>query len=314
MADTAKSKRPFPASLFISIAEVLADMVFPKKCISCGGFLIQHKEVLPFTTAPDAHITSTPGTSLSEIASMEMAQAFDAIFNIRLCHDCKGGFAAIEPPLCSSCGTMFPYSAGGNHHCSDCILSPWKIGKARAAGLYTGSFGAAIRRYKYAERTSLAKPLSQILFRAYTQFWEVNEVDLILPVPLHTRRMRQRGFNQAWLIIQNWEEMFAALATETQTAEVKTPEAKTPEQKTPEVNPDILIRTRWTQPQVDLTKDERKKNIRNAFKVKHPGKIKGKKILLVDDVCTTGATVKECAKVLLKAGAINVDVITLARA
>jgi ComF family protein len=149
----------------------------------------------------------------------------------------------------------------------------------------------AIHRFKYTKKTSLSRPLSALTKEAFCHFWEQDAIDLIVPVPLHTRRLRERGFNQAYLLIRGWAK----------------------QEKIP-CDAFTLVRTRWTEPQTSLSRKERKKNMRRAFAVSHAERIEGLRILLVDDVYTTGSTVNECARVLMEAGAKLVDVLTLARA
>ncbi|MDM8518245.1 phosphoribosyltransferase family protein, partial [Desulfobacterales bacterium HSG16] len=120
----------------------------------------------------------------------------------------------------------------------------------------------------------------------------------ITPVPLHVRRLRKRGFNQAYLLIRKWRKI-AEYFDVCLTAQIER---------------ELLKRNRDTSAQVGMKKAERRKNVKNAFEVINPSKVKGKRILLVDDVFTTGSTSDECAKVLMKSGAVHVDVITLVRA
>ena len=117
------------------------------------------------------------------------------------------------------------------------------------------------------------------------------EADLILPVPLHPKRLRKRGFNQALVLARKFF-----------------PKSKE------RIDPHVLERHQWTCAQTGLNGRERRRNVKNAFKVRNPEKIKNKKILLVDDVFTTGATVNECAGILRKSGATKVEVFTFARA
>jgi ComF family protein len=149
----------------------------------------------------------------------------------------------------------------------------------------------AVHRLKYGRHTSLSRPLSALVRKTFLECWDGTTVDLLIPVPLHLKRLRQRGFNQAHLLIRRWAKHdgipFDGLT---------------------------LLRNRWTEPQTALSRKERKKNIKDAFLIKYRERIRGKKIVLVDDVYTTGSTVNECARVLMKAGAELVDVLTLARA
>jgi ComF family protein len=111
--------------------------------------------------------------------------------------------------------------------------------------------------------------------------------DLLVPVPLHPRRLKARGFNQSWLLARGFKG--AALGRE------------------------VLTRVRYTVPQVGLKPKERRANVRAAFSVSHPEEVQGKNVLLIDDLYTTGSTVKECALALRRAGAARVEVLTVAR-
>jgi ComF family protein len=148
-----------------------------------------------------------------------------------------------------------------------------------------------IHRLKYGGKTSLSRPLGALAKDTFCKFWDSGGIDLILPVPLHIKRLRERGFNQAHLVNKKWAEMEGI-----------------------PFDGFTLSRSRWTKPQTSLTRAERRRNVKGAFSLRCAEKVKGLSILLVDDVFTTGATVNECARVLVKAGAASVDVLTLARA
>jgi ComF family protein len=149
----------------------------------------------------------------------------------------------------------------------------------------------AIHRFKYQGASRLAKPLGTFLAEYKDPEFPFSDFELILSVPLHPRRLRQRGFNQSLLLARCVS-------------------------RTHSISLDLtsLQRTLHTEPQTQLSGTERQKNIRGAFEVLRPERIAEKHILLIDDVFTTGATVQECSRVLLKAGAMGVDVLTLARA
>jgi ComF family protein len=149
----------------------------------------------------------------------------------------------------------------------------------------------AIHLFKYGRKTSLIQPLSGLAKETFFQFWDTDSIDLLVSVPLHMKRFRERGFNQAHLLVRRWAK----------------------QQRIP-LDGRTLSRSRGTEPQTNLSGAERRRNIKGAFSIQHPESIKGQKILLVDDVYTTGATVNECARVLMKADAKFVDVLTLARA
>jgi ComF family protein len=167
-------------------------------------------------------------------------------------------------------------------------------------GVYQHALKEVIHQLKYKGKNQLAKGLGRILFFDYQRLWARNEVDLVLPIPLHPRRQRQRGFNQAYLLVKEWPTLAQRF---------------TPCASTVFVEHRLLHRKRWTDPQVGLDHLKRLQNVRGAFEIKsHNHFIKGKKVLLVDDVYTTGATVSECAKLLMRKGAARVDVLTLAKA
>ncbi len=146
---------------------------------------------------------------------------------------------------------------------------------------------AALHRYKYGRDTTLAPALAELLSDHCPL--SVNH-DVIVPVPLHIRRLRWRGFNQALLLAKPLAKRFGV-----------------------PLDPFILRRTRATPPQVSLGEADRRRNIAGAFAVRIPGLVRDRSALLVDDVYTTGATVNECARALRRAGARRVDVLVLAR-
>jgi ComF family protein len=193
---------------------------------------------------------------------------------------------------------MFTSPQGNDHLCADCIMTPKPFGMARAAGVYDGPLRALIRAFKFGGKTMLARPLGTLAFDAFHRHWEPGSIDLLLPVPLHGRRMRRRGFNQAWLLIRDWPERYRAVHKDA---------------GGPLLCRKALIRHRRTPPQTGLDADHRRSNIRGAFHVTDAAALAGKRLLLVDDVYTTGATVGECARVLMAAGAGRVDILTVAR-
>ena len=138
-----------------------------------------------------------------------------------------------------------------------------------------------------------------LLFTAFISFWGKKSVDLIIPVPLHVKKFRMWGFNPSFLLVRDWATIAAMLNDELPDIPVAR---------------DVLERRTWTEPQTGLGRKKRLANVKNAFSINDYSKIAGKRVLLVDDVYTTGATSNECAKVLLNGGVGHVDVLTLARA
>jgi ComF family protein len=208
--------------------------------------------------------------------------------DVAVCEACQGQIEWVAGPLCPRCGRVFGSRAGSDHLCGACQKEPPPFARARAAVLYDedGPAGLAIKRFKYGRRMDLL-PVMQAWLRTTECQELVEAAEMLVPVPLHTRRLKERGFNQALLLARAFPEM--PLARE------------------------ALVRVRHTIPQSGLNPKERRENVHQAFMVPRPEEVKGKNILLLDDIFTTGATVKECALVLLKAGAQEVNVLTVAR-
>jgi ComF family protein len=215
------------------------------------------------------------------------------------CEACQAGVKKVESPLCTACGVPFAGRQGADHLCRDCLEKPPQYGMARAAGIYADSLMQAIYRYKYGCKIELAKPLGCMLQAAFKNFWAPDAIDLVLPVPLNIRKQRQRGFNQSYLLVRDWSR--PAVYQNGQEPGFK-------------IDYGLITRIRHTAAQTGLSRSERRRNVNGAFAVDSKKKLTNRRILLVDDVYTTGATVNECARVLLKQGAARVDVLTLARA
>ena len=208
-----------------------------------------------------------------------------------ICPDCLSKIRWIEPPLCTLCGVPFLSSEVENHPCGACLTRGKYFTMARAVGYYEGPLREAIHRWKYEEKSYLTLFFGEKLAEGFCRYWDPQSFDLIIPVPLHSKRLRERGFNQALLLVKE-------LSRRTQIPYSKR----------------LLQKRILTPPQVNLSGGEREKGVRGSFHIQRDEEIEGKSILLVDDVYTTGATVNECSKVLLKAGAERVDVLTIAHA
>jgi ComF family protein len=224
---------------------------------------------------------------------------FDRLMAPYLCPNCSGGFLPVESPICFKCGMTFKSREGEDHLCGECIAAPKRFRVARAPGIYDQALMAMIHYLKYNGKIQLAGPLGMLLCASFISQWDTDTIDLIVPVPLHIKRFRKRGFNQSFLLIKDWHKIAEVLNVNISHVQI---------------DRHVLVRSRWTDPQTGLGRKKRISNIKNAFAITDPKKINGKSILLVDDVYTTGTTANECAKVLLKSGAEYVDVLTLARA
>lgn len=211
------------------------------------------------------------------------------------CADCQAAIAAPDSPLCPACGVPFRTAADADHLCGRCLDRRPPFGRARACAIYDAAdaiphpLKSVLQRYKYSRDVSLANPLGRLMAERCPI--AVATYDVLMPVPLHLTRLRWRGFNQAQLLARSLAR----------TANVP-------------VDPISLQRTRATRPQVELSETERRRNVAHAFRVVRPQYVRRRRILLVDDVYTTGATVHECARALLQADAHSVDVLVLARA
>jgi ComF family protein len=187
---------------------------------------------------------------------------------------------------------MFFEDAGEPHFCKQCVLQRPAFSVHRSCGMYSGSLKDTIILYKYRGFRVLSKPLAtfvlQTLGREEALWWGV---DCVVPVPLSLEKQKLRGYNQAF--------------------EISREIAK---KKNIELIVGQLIKVKRTPPQTSLEASERRKNLKGAFEIVDNQQIKGKTILLVDDVYTTGSTLQECSLTLTSAGAVEIRALTLAQA
>ena len=207
-----------------------------------------------------------------------------------LCAECWDDMHFITDPLCHRCGLPFSHEMGGIALCGYCMKSPPAFVQARAVFKYDGSSRAQILALKYQDKTQLAPIFGMWLARTGQEY--IGMADAIVPVPLHYWRLLKRRYNQAALLSQMLEKQTGI-----------------------PVLPDTLKRTRATATQAGLTRKGREDNVRGAFAVSptRQSALKGKSVLLVDDVMTTGATLNACARTLHDAGVLDVYVLTIAR-
>ena len=210
---------------------------------------------------------------------------------------CPGCIQAIEPiagATCSRCGESLLRIGddAAPELCGQCQGGRPAYEKAVAYGAYDGGLRELIHLLKYEQVTPAAAVLGGMLAQAIAKL-RLEGAIVVVPVPLHRSKRRQRGFNQSELIVR--------------TALKKLPELHAT------LDPKVLERVRATVSQIGLTRPQRKENLRGAFRVAHPSTVKGTSVLLVDDVFTTGTTISECARVLRRAGAEHVWIATVAR-
>lgn len=207
-----------------------------------------------------------------------------------LCAQCFSQITFITEPYCQKCGRPLAEAKQGQMLCPQCLReqkSPFRY--SRSALIYDEESKPLILGLKFYDKTENAGYLSKLLYQSGKDIW-ASGVDVLIPVPLHYTRLIKRRYNQASLLAQKLSHLIGI-----------------------EVDNRSLVRYRKTKPQVEFSGKARLKNVKGAFRVIHPEKIVGKKIVLIDDVMTTGSTLKECALVLLQAGAKSVDTLTVAR-
>ncbi len=213
-----------------------------------------------------------------------------------ICLDCWISIKVIKKPFCLKCGLPLDETvmkAKEESICTRCRRKNYHFAFARSPAEYSGTFREILRLYKFGKNEHLAVPLSGILMQVVgsEMFSEDRTIDAdaIIAVPLHRKREKRRGFNQSYLIARLTGKKLRI-----------------------KVEKRILVRSKDCIPQSELPPDKREKNVRGAFAVRNARRIGGKKILLIDDIFTTGATVSECSKALKQAGAGEVVVFTVA--
>ena len=204
----------------------------------------------------------------------------------RLCSACLERFPLLKDSCCPSCA--LPFESEGGHLCFSCLETPPPFRRTFALAIYRGILHDLVTRMKFRPEERIAEFLGRWLGESITL--EEPRPEVILPVPLHSRRLRQRGFNQSAVIARQLSRQWGIPAT-----------------------PFLMERIRETAQQTGLSRVERKKNLSEAFRVLHPESIEGKRVLLVDDVYTTGATLLSAAAVLRDVGVASVDVAVVAR-
>lgn len=236
----------------------LLDLLFPPLCHACKG--------------------SIPPKGANESSPLPL-----------ICAGCLGKISFIASPLCTVCGAPFATDGGGDHTCGACLSHP-PFYTCRSAAVLGGPLQEMIHRFKYGDKPHLAEPLGLLACQSLEEFLRQAAPECVVPVPLHKKRLRQRGYNQSQLI---GEVLGKSL-------------------KVPQVVGN-LRRLRWTEPQTSLDAGDRATNVKGAFALREPAALAGKRVLLVDDVLTTGSTMRACADALREADVEVVAAVTVAR-
>lgn len=202
-----------------------------------------------------------------------------------ICDNCWQDIHFVESPWCDICGMP-----NINGLCEACAITPPRYGKLRSIAFYQTTLQQAIHCFKFEKKKVLARHLIQLINAHIPSDCRIAEYDFILPVPIHKKRQQERGFNQATLLANGI--------------------AKT--EGVP-VLKDTLVRHRHTVAQSSLDREARQQNLVGAFTIRNPDIIRGKRLLIFDDVFTTGATIREAVSELWTADPAEVDVLTLAR-
>ncbi len=208
--------------------------------------------------------------------------------NGELCPSCWRGITFLGAPQCACCGLPFAFDAGPEALCGACLREKPHYDRARAVFRYDEQSRGLVLAFKHGDRTHSAPAYGRWMQRAGADL--LAEADLLIPVPLHWTRLFARRYNQSAMLAY---AIHAAGG--------------------PEVAPDWLVRRRRTPSQGRRNATARAENVRAAFALRPGRSVAGRRVVLIDDVFTTGATIDECARVLRRAGAARIDVLTLAR-
>lgn len=242
--------------MFGRLINGLIDIVYPKKCLACKNKIGEHSRTID---------------------------------NL-ICNACWEEIEKNMPPFCYSCGRRLDKASLAKNICPACIKRKLHFDRAFSPCIYTGIIKDLIHEFKYNNKDYLGASLSKLMIDFIKEYnLPMQYIDLVVPIPLHKTRLRQREFNQAEVLSKYISGEFNK-----------------------DLSKEVLRRSRPTKTQTELEPQNRLLNVKDSFAVTRQDRIRDKNILLVDDVLTTGATSSEAARTLKKAGANIVFVLTLA--
>ncbi len=254
MPDLHQENKLFLVSAIRDIFLGLLDIMYPRHCFACDKSLHEEK-------------------------------------NTYICESCLGMIEATEAKRCSKCGLKLgPGITSSGKGCHGCKNTNLKFEKSFFVSDHTDPVRALIHQFKYKKHMCLAIPLGSLLINLLHQK-TIDEIDFVVPVPLHWKKKRERGFNQSELMAKKICKILSI-----------------------PISINNLFRVKNTLSQTQLSRTQRQNNVKGAFKVKNPEMFYQQNVLLVDDVLTTGMTASECVKSLENAGTNKVFLIALARA
>ncbi|HYH03698.1 MAG TPA: ComF family protein [Bacillota bacterium] len=202
---------------------------------------------------------------------------------------CLNKLMLITEPYCIKCGKPLRLHPQFNQLCKQCETTELFFEKARAVALYEGALREYLADLKYRFRPELGQALGELLVEWVRANPDFRKADLVIPIPVHPHKLAARGYNQAELLAYPLADYLGMV-----------------------VKNRVLVRTKLTETQNSLNRVDRFLNVKNAFEIINTSAVSGRRVLLIDDILTTGATVSEAARLLLKAGATEVNVLTLA--
>jgi ComF family protein len=239
-----------------SLTGAVLDLIYPNNCINCKTAILEKD------------------------------------YEFSLCRDCWQSIENILPPFCSKCGAHLENITSVIDLCRDCQKQELYFDKAYSVFAFEGILKELIHKFKYSNKTMLAKVFAKMIFDFAMNFnIPLSGYDIMLPVPLHSTRLREREYNQCEILAQQLQRFFHL-----------------------EISTKDVARIKHTRSQITLDKTARWENIVGAFKIRNNQAFINKNVLIVDDLITTGATASELAKTLKESGAKMVSVLTIAKA